>query len=291
VKIGLIDVDSKYPNLALMKISAWYKSQNHNIKWWNAFEVFDLIYASQVFTKSKNHYLPKNCVIGGSGVSLESRLSEEIEHIYPDYNLYKIDYAMGYLTRGCINKCPFCIVWRKEGNLHKHAALQEFWHGQEKLMLLDNALTDYDHAEVELEQIRDEGLRLNLTQGFNIRTIKESTASILADIYMWEKYSQWHISWDNINEESMIRQGLDLLERVGIRPYKMMCYVLCGFNTTPDQDLYRIKQLKEWGIDPFVMPFRKSPYLNALTKWCNRKQLFGSCSFEQYAQSKGIVLI
>ena len=116
-KIGLLDIDSKIPNLALMKLSAWHKTQNDEVKWWNAFEQFDKVYVSKIFPKSKFPYKIRNCEKGGSGFSLTKKLLEEIEHIYPDYSLYNIDYAMGYISRGCINKCPFCIVWRKEGNL------------------------------------------------------------------------------------------------------------------------------------------------------------------------------
>lgn len=288
IKIGLIDIDSKIPNLALMKISAWYK-QNHNlVKWWNAFEKFDLVFGSQIFSYSKRPYVPKDTILGGSGINFDNKLIIDIEHVYPDYSLYGIDYAMGYLTRGCINQCPFCIVPKKEGKLHKHAELREFWKDQGELLLLDNALTDYEFADKELTQIRDLGIRLDLCQGFNVRTIKESTAGILADIYLWKNH-QWKIAWDNKIEEKKVFEGIDRLNRAGIKNYKLMCYVLVNFNSTLDEDLYRINKLIAIGIDPFVMIYNrhllpKGSIYQKLGKWCNRPQIRGSCSFKTYIQ-------
>jgi hypothetical protein len=284
MKIGLIDVDSKYPNLALMKIASWHKRQGHQIKWWNAFEPFDRVYASKIFTWSKTPYMPKNAFLGGSGANLETILPPEIEHMYPDYGLYQIDYAMGYITRGCINKCPFCIVWKKEGALRKVAGLAEFWHGQTKVMLLDNAITDCPAAISTLIDIRDLGITLDLQQGFNVRTITPATAAILVDIKL-ERNAQWHIAFDTWAELSKIERGLKILHDAGIPNYKLMCYVLVNYNSCLQDDVARIQWLADQGIDPFVMIYNKQKApseLRRLAKWCNRPQLRKSCSFEDY---------
>ena len=180
---------------------------------------------------------------------------------------------MVYLTRGCDNKSPFSIVWKKEGILHKSANLCDFWKDQEKIMLLDNSLTDYIRAEFELEQIRDLGIKLNLSQGFNIRTITPKIAKILSEIKLWPT-KQWHIAWDNIKEEEKILKGIKILNWAGIKSWKIMCYVLVGFNSSMKQDLYRINTLEKLGIDPFVMPYVKNKYTRTLSKWCNRKPIF-----------------
>lgn len=289
VKIGLIDVDSKIPNLALMKLSAYHKARGDHVEFFSPLFNYDKIYASKIFTKSEYNYFPKNTIKGGSGVSLDSKLPDHIEHIYPDYSLYQeIDYAMGYLTRGCINKCPFCIVWKKEGKLHKHADLEEFWDGQKKVMLLDNALTDFENAEYELKKIRDLGLRLNLTQGFNVRTIKSETAKILSEIKLW-KGKQWHIAWDNFHDEKSIMKGIRILNQAGIKNWKIMCYVLVGFKSSPREDVHRVLKLDKMGIDPFVMCYEKNKFTKHLARWCNRPQIRRSSNsdLKKYLKSRG----
>lgn len=275
MKIGLIDVDSKIPNLVLMKLSAFYKQKGYEVEFFKPLlkSQYDCIIASKIFDFSKNKYIPKETIKGGSGYNLSIKLEEEIEHIYPDYSLYNCDYAIGYITRGCNNNCSFCIVPKKEGKLHYHAPLQEFWKDQKKLMLLDNSLTDYKNAEFELTQIKDLNLRLNLSQGFNVRTITFKIAKILSEIKLW-KSKQWHIAWDNIHEEKKVLNGIKILNQAGIKSWRIMCYVLVGFNSSQKQDLHRINTLEKLGVDPFVMTYVKNKYTRTLSKWCNRKPIF-----------------
>jgi hypothetical protein len=284
MKIGLIDVDSKIPNLALMKLSAYYQSKGHIVKWWNAFESFDKIFASKIFKESKTPYLPKGTIKGGSGWNLKTKLDSEIEHIYPDYSLYNIQYAMGYITRGCMNRCPFCIVPEKEGYIYRNAQLEEFWAWQTHLVLLDNALTDYIHADEVLQQIIDNKIHLDLQQGFNIRTIKPKIAQLLTQIKLW-KGKQWHIAWDNIKEEKTVMAGIQILNDAGIRNYKLMCYILVNYNSTLEEDLYRIKILDDLDIDPFVMIYNRpaaEKIYKKLGRWCNRPQLRKTIEFNNF---------
>lgn len=288
MKIGLIDVDSKIPNLALMKISAYHKLHHDSVEWYSYFsnlqQSYDQIYASKIFTRSLL-YAPKNTILGGSGVNLTRNLPDYIEHIYPDYSLYGIDYAMGYLTRGCINQCSFCIVPKKEGILRRHAYLSEFLNGQTHLLLLDNALTDFTDAWKDLIFIRDNGIHLNLCQGFNIRTIKLDCAKILSEIKLW-KGKQWRIAWDTITDEQKVLKGIQILNNAGIKSYRLMCYVLVGYNTSLQEDLYRVHILDKLDVDPFVMIYKKSKELHHLARWCNRPQLRHSCTFQEYLDKK-----
>jgi hypothetical protein len=287
MKIGLVDVDSKIPNLALMKISAYHKSKGDSVEFFSPLtRNYDKVYASRIFKHEPLKYYPIDTICGGTGFSLKIKLDPEIEHIYPDYSLYKIDYAMGYLTRGCNNSCAFCVVPKKEGKLHKHAELEEFWRYQSRLKLLDNSLTDYKNAAFELKKIIDYDIKLNLTQGFNIRTIKPEIAELLSKIKLWDKNSQWHIAWDNINDENLVLDGIKILNNAGIKDYKIMCYVLVGFNSNMQEDLHRIHLLDNLGVDPFIMVYKKTNYTNAIAKWCNRKQLMKSCSFKEYFSLK-----
>ena len=284
MRIGLLDIDSKIPNLALMKLSAYHKRHGDHVSFWNAFEPFDRIYASKIFSYTSFSYLPKETIKGGTGYSLTEALSPEIEHTSPDYDLYHIDYAMGYHTRGCINSCGFCVVPKKEGPLRIHAPLDEFWHGQKRVVLLDNAITDLRQAWKTLEFIRDQKIELDLMQGFNVCTIQPACAKILAEIKLW-KNKQWKIAWDNYNELDKIQRGLGILEAAGIKGYRIMCYVLTNYNTSINQDLERVNYLELNDIDPFIMVYNQTeaPQIyRDLQRWCNRPQIRHSCTFDEF---------
>jgi len=281
-KIGLIHVDKKmFPNLALMKISTHYKRKGDIVEWYSPLfeKEYDLIYASKIFNYSNYKYIPNNAIKGGPGFNMDTL---PFDHEYPDYALYNIDYAMGYLTKGCINKCGFCIVPKFEGLLKKHADLEEFWTDQEKIMLLDNCLTDYKHADNELKKIIDNELRLNLTQGFNIRTIKFKIAKLLSKIKLW-KGKQWHIAWDRIQDERRVLKGIEILNNAGIPNWKILCYILIGYDSSYQQDIYRINMIEKIGADPFVMVYKKNAYTKSIARWCNRKPIFKTCpNYEEY---------
>lgn len=296
MKIGLYAPDSKIPNLALMKFSAYFKQQGNHVEFFKPIldGQYDAVYISKIFKNTSIKYLPhkQQVFYGGSGFQKwQYTLPVQIEHIYPDYDLYKIDYAMGFITRGCPNHCAFCIVPKKEGDLQFNAHLEEFWLGQKKLMLLDNAITDCETAIPELIKIRDLKIQLELTQGFNIRTIQPEIAKILAEIKLWKSNCQWHIAWDNPADQAKIFQGIRILESAGIKCYRLMCYCLVGFNTSLKQDLARIQALDKIDVDPFVMRYRKTASLNALAKWCNRPAIRHSCSFQEFSREKKLNLI
>jgi len=291
MKIGLIDVDSKIPNLALMKLSAHHKRLGDNVEWYSplAISTYDQVYISKTFTWTKYPYnTPENTIWGGNGFGLKNKLSHDVEHVYPDYSLYGIDYAMGYLTRGCINNCSFCVVRKNEGMLKFNAKLDEFWKGQKNLMLLDNALTDYNECIEALSEIRDFGIKLNLCQGFNVRTIKPEVAKVLVDVKRW-KGKQWHIAWDNPKDEKLVMDGILTLNNAGMFNHELMCYVLVNYNTSVKQDIYRVELLDKMGIDPFVMIYQGNPVdrkIKDLARWCNRPQIRGICAFSEYQGKK-----
>ena len=165
MEIGLIDVDShNYPNLALMKISAWEKAQGNRVEWWNGLKHYDRVYQAKVFdetySKDNEFVIQADEVIkGGTGYNLDGKLPDEVEHIYPDYGLYGItDTAYGFLTRGCPRHCKFCIVGDKEGLVsHKVADLSEFWRGQKNIEILDpNMLACEERSEL-LDQLAKSG--------------------------------------------------------------------------------------------------------------------------------------
>jgi hypothetical protein len=94
MRIGLIDVDShKFPNLALMKISAYHKAKGDSVEWCFPLDHYDIVYQSKVFDDTYSpdiDWIPMadKVIKGGTGYGLGDKLPDEIEHIYPDYSIY-----------------------------------------------------------------------------------------------------------------------------------------------------------------------------------------------------------
>ena len=238
MKVGLIDIDSKIPNLALMKLSAYHKQKGHT--WMTAplyANQYDVIYASKIFDFSPMPILPDHAIVGGSGISLTSKLDEGIEHIYPDYELYGCEYAIGYTSRGCNRKCPFCIVPKKEGRFKIVCDdIREFWRGQKHLKLLDNSLnTDERHFLKICDQTRENNIRIDFNQGLDIRLLTNSQADTLSTLKTWGQ-TPFRFSWDLMAIEKQVRRGIGILGKAKLKN-KSMFYVLIGYNTTPEEDL------------------------------------------------------
>ena len=169
MKIGLIDVDShNFPNIALMKISAYHKAKGDDVEWWNGFQAYDRVYKSKVFDETYSddvdYIINADEVIrGGTGYDLQNKLPEVIEHQYPDYDLYSgfENRAYGFLTRGCFRRCSFCIVSEKEGNTHTVADLDEFWRGQKEIVLMDSNITASKDCEKHFESLIKSKAKIN----------------------------------------------------------------------------------------------------------------------------------
>jgi len=288
IKIGLVDVDSKIPNLALMKISAYHKLKDDTVNWYKPiFDKPDKIYTSKIFNFTPDYkYYPESVEVikGGSGYSLKTILPLEIENIYPNYKLYNCKYAMGFTTRGCIRNCPFCIVPEKEGYIRPVAEIYDFWNGQKELMLLDNNLTAHDdHYKLILNQLIKEKIKTDFSQGLDIRLITPEKARLLSKVKL---FKQIHFAFDWINIEKQVREGIKILNENGIKSYKLMFYVLIGYNTTPAEDLYRVELLRSLRVDPFVMPYNKSnKYQKNFARWVNHKAIFKSVEWEDYKKA------
>ena len=300
MKIGLIDVDShNYPNLALMKISAYHKANGDDVEWWWGFGQYDRVYMSKVFDETYSADIPeplnaKEIITGGTGYGLENALPFEIEHMCPDYSLYPEltkDTAYGFLTRGCPNACPFCIVSRKEGRESHHVAdLSEWWSGQKNIVLMDpNLLACREHMEL-LGQLADSGAWVDINQGLDARLLTPQNIEEIKRI----KIKEVHFAWDLMKNSKRVIDGLNMWKRFGKKNRHGSwgtVYVLTNFNTTMAENLYRIYKLRDMGFSPYVMVFDKphAPQeIRYLQRWCNNKTIFKSCpKFENYKPRKG----
>ena len=288
MEIGLIDVDShNFPNLALMKISAWHKQNGDSVEWWNGLKYYDKVYQSKIFdsTYTEDNEFCVNAgeiIKGGTGYDLKNKLPYEIEHQYPDYSLYGIkDTAYGFLTRGCPRHCPFCIVSEKEGNTHTVASVEEFWQGQKNICLMDSNITASKECADQFKALAKTKATVNFEGGLDIRLMNEEKVLLLNEI----KTSMIHFAWDNYEFKTYERlKALRSLFKVDGR--KLRVYVLTNFNTTHEQDLERVCKLKELDYDPYVMIFDKPhapKQTRKLQRWCNNKYIFRACEkFEDY---------
>lgn len=287
-KIALIDVDGhNFPNLALMKISAYHKSKGDQVEFINLFEQYDIVYQTKVFTFTKDfEYIPRTDLLlkGGTGYDLENKLPAEIENIYPDYDLYKVNEAYGFLTRGCPRNCQFCIVGKKEGcKSQKVADLKQFWNGQKEIKLLDpNLLASPDRLDL-LQQLIDSKAYVDFTQGLDARMLTDEVIDKIKQL----KIKMVHFAWDNVKDEKIILERLtNFKKKTGLDKRKTAVYVLTNFNSTFEEDLYRIYKLRELDYDPYVMIYDKAHaprQIRLLQRWVNNKIIFRSTEkFEEY---------
>lgn len=295
MRIGLVDVDghSNFPNLALMKLSAWHKAQGDEVEMLFPMSSYDRVYMSKVFdfTPDFNTCIDtKEIIKGGTGYDMSIRLPNEVESTYPDYNLYGItDTAYGYLTRGCPRNCPFCIVGEKEGlKSYKVSDLDGFWNGQKHITLLDPNITACPDRIELLNQLADSQAWIDFSQGLDIRFMTEDVARIINRM----KIKMLHFAWDRRNEDERIIENLSYFKEITNLDFRRLrVYVLVNYETTIEEDLYRIYKLKELGYDPYVMIFNKEnapKQIKRLARWVNNKFIFRVCErFEDY-QKGGI---
>lgn len=298
MRVGLIDVDGhNFPNLPLMKISAYHKSRGDSVEWYEPLFSghMDKVYMSKVFTFTPDYpyCINANEVIkGGTGYSYPDggeELPEEIEHIYPDYQLYKDtfpDTAYGFLTRGCPRGCDFCIVGKKEGRCaRKVADLSEFWNGQKNIVLLDaNMFACKEWKDLSVQLI-ESGAWVDFSQGCDIRLMTDEKAEYIKRM----KIKQVHFAWDRYEDKEKIVPQFKRFKEITQWDYrKLGVYVLCNFNTTFEQDLDRVYTLRELGYNPHVMLYEKDKLpakhrLKLLQRWVNNRIIFRSCKrFEEY---------
>lgn len=314
MRIGLIDFDSKIPNLALMKLSAYHKSLGHQVLLNPKPGQADHVYCSVLFTWNKDkaaklaHKHP-NIEFGGTGWDVKTTLANEVERMRPDYDLYTaddlyprlkgmrhgeqrmrkiqelLDGGIGFSSRGCVRRCSFCFIPEKEGALTPAGEIKDLLNPRSNLLtLLDNNLSADPDCLDKLREMRDRDLTVNITQGVDVRLMTEEKAQALSEVRLYG--NRIHYAWDLMGFENQVWKGIEVLSR-HIKPYRQTCYMLVGYNTTWEEDFYRFNKLKEAKITPYVMIYNKAAgpvdlRLMHFARWVNAHIHKACTAFENY---------
>lgn len=303
MRIGLIDVDGhNFPNLPLMKLSAWHKQNGDSVEWYDSLTAWknepDRVYMSKVFTFTPDYQHPVNAkeiIKGGTGYSYPgggAELPEEIEHVYPDYSIYferipKVrNTAYGFLTRGCPRGCDFCVVGQKEGRMSRKVAdLSEFWKDQKNIVLLDPNMFACREWRNLSRQLIDSRAWIDFSQGCDIRIMTEEKIEAV----MQMKIKQVHFAWDRYEERDVILPKFRMFkDMTGWDKRKLPVYVLVNYDTSIEQDLDRIYTLRNLGYWPYVMIYEKEKLprghvIRRLQRWVNMRAAFERVArFEDY---------
>lgn len=317
MKIGLIDVDGHhFPNLALMRISAWHKAQGDEVEWWwTDFVHYDIVYMSKIFSDAYSPDVPEpmnadKVIKGGTGycISLGAdgkehfdesknvKLPPEMEKMFPDYSIYPdFKFAVSMTSRGCPRGCAFCHVASKEGRCsQKVADVSSFWTpelGKKEIKVLDPNITACREKRDLLRQYRETGVWIDFTQGIDIRLTNPQDI----DDFNHMKIKRLHFAWDNPCDdlEDKFQQFTDLFNIKD--PRRKTVYCLTNFENVSTQEhieraLFRIYKLRELGYDPYCMIYDK-PHapreIRLIQRWCNNKIIFKSVPrFEDYDPKK-----
>ena len=276
--ISIIDIDSKIPNLALKKIEKFYLDGGEEVVWNNPLmaSVAKKVYVGCVFTKNKSQCAQweGRAEIGGSGYDISKTLPPEIEVVKPKIN-------MGFTTRGCIRRCAFCIVPQKEGQIRVVGDLMDLWDGKSKdVILMDNNILSLpDHFKLICKQARENKIRLDFNQGLDHRLLTQDIVNDMKTI----RHVEYRMAYDSVAFRKTVDGAIDLLQKNGIN--RCSWYVLCGFDSTFEEDLDRLEHLRSLGQVAYLQRHEKCsgiPKYIELARWVNQHHLFRGMSWEQF---------
>lgn len=282
MKVGIIDIEPKIFNTAYMQIATYYKRRGDNVEWWSPIthRQFHVVFCSSLFDYTDKSDIPRDVICGGTGYDVHSRLSQEMESCDLDYSIYlECRKSFLWFSRGCPRKCPWCVVPEKEGGIHP-VTVKNLNPRGEYVVVCDNNFFANPKWELAISCLQHINLPIDF-QGIDVRVITKHQALVLSRL---RHYKQIKFAWDVPGDEEKVLAGISCLTKY-IRPYRLMCYVLIGFNSSEEQDLHRVETLRALGIDPFVMPYNKKDlYQRSLARYVNNKKIFKKVTWGDYRQ-------
>lgn len=290
MRVGLHDSDGgSFPNLALMKISAWHKQQGDEVEWWIPMMPYDRVYSSKVFTFTpENPYLPADTIKGGTGYGIYDELPPEIDELFPDYTIYpNCNHAIGFLTRGCIRKCPWCVVPKKEGSIRPYRTWQEIKRPDSRdIVFMDNNVLACPHGLEQIDSMGGQDVRVDFNQGLDARLITPEVAKMLSRL-KWISFIRMSADTDAMLD--VVLTAADRLNSCGMKPWRLFVYVLVQDIPSAER---RVLKLRELGARPFAQPYRD--FTNNIeppqeqrdfARWVNDKAIFNTV--KTFAEYKG----
>lgn len=291
-RVGLHDSDkTAFPNLALMKLAQHYKRNGFSVDWWNPLERFDVVFSSKVFTfTSEEEMLPPNAIKGGTGYGDMCELPRHIDSMFPDYSLYpSCKHAIGFLTRGCIRSCPWCIVPKKEGQIKAYRDWHEVKRPDSRdIVFMDNNVLACDHGLEQIQSMIGQDVRIDFNQGLDARLITSEVAEMLARL-KWIRFIRMSCDTDAILGD--VLNAIGALRHHGVKPYRVFVYLLVQDIKSAER---RAICLRDAGVDVFAQPYRDftnniepSQEQRDFARWVNRKAIFKSVErFEDYKPNR-----
>lgn len=291
-RIGLHDSDmTGFPNLALMKLSTYYKRLGADVGWWMPLLEYDRVFSSKVFTFTpEEKYLPECTVKGGTGYGLMDTLPERIDSVFPDYSLYPdVNYAIGFLTRGCIRQCPWCIVPKKEGRIRPYMDWNDIKRDDSRdIVFMDNNVLAHNHGLSQIQSMIGENVRVDFNQGLDARLIDSDVAEMLARL-KWIRFIR--MSCDTDAMLPVVIDAVNALKHYGVKPYRIFVYLLVQDIKSAER---RARWLRDTGVDVFAQPYRDftnniepTQEQRDFARWVNHKAIFKTIDrFKDYRPSR-----
>lgn len=308
MKVLLIDVDSKIPNLALMKLSQFHKNNGDSVEFKKlglkaspsnkvkkTIEIdasdFDKTYASIIFTSNKDSIEIKNCIndIGGTGVNIEKKLPQEIDDSELDYSIYPDnDKSYGFITRGCIRNCWFCFVPRKEGKIKKYREINDIIKHDNVVFMDNNILGYYKHKEI-FKEILSKPIKLTFNQGLDIRLLDEENAELLSKMNYVGEYI---FAFDDIAYLDVMNEKIKIFKKYIPADWKAKFYIYCNPKEEISGIIKRIHWCRENKVLPYIMrdfscydDINRDFYID-IASWCNQPALFKNMKFEEFVAKR-----
>ncbi len=287
MRILLLQIDGKMPNVALMRIASHCRAIGHNVSLRKGnlphlWDRPDRIYASAIFEKSRpliEELLREqpSAIVGGTGwdtgITLEQHGIETRRQDYADYPEFR--QSIGFTQRGCRMKCSFCVVPQTEGAVREEQTINDIWRGEHwprHVILLDNDFFGQPRWRDRIGELNDGGFAVSFNQGVNARIITDEQAAAIASTNYRDdgmKVKRLYTAWDTTSHERAFFRGLRRLADHGVKPDNIMVYMLIGY--APDETvadwLYRRDKLREFGARPYPMPYRRTFAAVGFQRW------------------------